>query len=105
MMGGYQEFNGLRYRFNPSNKRYQRGKNGKQQLHRDVYRDTYGNIPHGWSVHHIDGDVHNNVIENLQAMPESEHMRMHRLALSIAAGLAARGNHRRHDHYVRTKGL
>jgi hypothetical protein len=105
MMGGYQEFGGLRYRFNPSNKRYQRGKNGRQQLHRDVYRDTYGNIPHGWSVHHKDGDVHNNVIDNLEAMPEREHMRMHRLALSIAAALGALGNHRKRDYCNRMKGV
>lgn len=34
-------------------------------------------VPDGYVVHHIDGDPTNNDIENLFAMPASEHMRLH----------------------------
>jgi hypothetical protein len=45
-------------------------------MHRVVYSNTYGNIPHGWQVHHRDGDPANNDIENLVCCPASEHQRM-----------------------------
>jgi len=46
-------------------------------LHREVYSGTYGNIPHGWHVHHIDNNRDNNRIDNLKAMPGREHNSRH----------------------------
>lgn len=34
-------------------------------------------IPEGWCVHHIDEDKTNNVINNLEMMTKSDHMKLH----------------------------
>ena len=48
-------------------------------VHREVYKETYGQIPHGWVVHHIDQCKTNNDPENLIAMPRLVHDRLHDL--------------------------
>jgi hypothetical protein len=51
----------------------------REYLHRAIYRKTYGNIPHGWQVHHLDEDTSNNTLENLVCMPMRDHVhRAHR---------------------------
>jgi hypothetical protein len=64
------EFNGLRY-WKTAGDGYWRRKGS--YLHREVYFGTYGNIPHGWHVHHIDNNRDNNRIDNLKAMPGKQH--------------------------------
>ena len=53
------------------------GRHGGAYLARVVYSDTYGNVPHGWHVHHKDGDKLNNAIENLQCLSSREHAALH----------------------------
>lgn len=48
------------------------------QLHRDVWRYYYGEIPEGdYEIHHIDCDKSNNDISNLQLLTREEHRRLH----------------------------
>jgi len=68
------EFNGLKY-WKTAGDGYYRRKG--VYLHRMVYSGTYGNIPHGWHVHHKDNDRDNNVIENLEALPGKQHNKQH----------------------------
>lgn len=50
-------------------------------LHVYVWEMYHGrHVPKGYVVHHIDGDPANNEIENLIAMPKSEHARLHQSA-------------------------
>jgi hypothetical protein len=67
------QFNGQGY-FLSAHGYYAR-KNG--YLHRDIYSATYGNIPHGWHVHHKDENPLNNDIDNLVAMAGREHLLLH----------------------------
>ena len=52
-------------------------------VHRVVYRRAYGKIPKGWVVHHIDFNRRNNRPENLYAMPDKLHRKIH---AEMAAG-------------------
>jgi hypothetical protein len=47
-----------------------------KKMHRDVWAFYNGEIPKGHHIHHIDGDVTNNDISNLQLMEASAHLRM-----------------------------
>jgi HNH endonuclease. len=67
-----QEFQGKRYYL--CGRYFQR--KGKK-LHRVVWEYHYGPIPDGYHVHHIDGDPRNNQIENLQLLPDREHIKYH----------------------------
>jgi hypothetical protein len=49
---------------------------GTRKMHRDVWAFHNGEIPKGNHIHHIDGDVTNNDISNLQLMEASAHLRM-----------------------------
>ena len=53
--------------------------NGKSiYYHRWLYEQHYNiTIPDGYIVHHIDEDIHNNDISNLQMMTRSEHVQLH----------------------------
>lgn len=60
--------------------RYYRDKHGYYKarrdggwLQRDVWSATYGNIPHGWVVHHKDKDRSSIIVEEMMAMPDPEH--------------------------------
>jgi hypothetical protein len=48
-----------------------------QLVHRVVYRETYGEIPKNWHVHHIDWTKENNHPDNLIAVPEAVHKWIH----------------------------
>lgn len=50
---------------------------GERLLHRRIWTEAHGAIAEGWVVHHKDGDWTNNEIGNLEAMPHSDHARMH----------------------------
>jgi hypothetical protein len=67
-----QEFNGKKYYQYEG--RYFTSHNLK--MHREVWKFYNGEIPKGHHIHHIDGDVTNNDISNLQLMEASEHLRM-----------------------------
>lgn len=69
-------------RFNPKNlsihKGYLRTKgNMRGYCHRIIWEQDIGPIPEGYDVHHKDGNKLNNLLENLQCLPKSEHMRIH----------------------------
>lgn len=56
------------------------GKDGKPRrirLHVYVWEKYNGPVPEGYDIHHIDHDASNNEIENLVALPESEHHKLH----------------------------
>jgi len=58
-------------------------KGDRQYLHRSVYSATYGNIPHGWHVHHKDEDPDNNATGNLVALPMRDHVhRAHKVTMA-----------------------
>jgi hypothetical protein len=48
------------------------------QLSRHVWISCRGNIPSGSVVHHKDGDINNNVIDNLELLSRKDHMSVHR---------------------------
>ena len=45
--------------------------------HRHVWEQNYGKIPDGWQIHHINGDTLDNRIENLQALSNTNHQKLH----------------------------
>lgn len=46
---------------------------------RRLYEKTYGPIPKGFHVHHIDGDHSNNSLDNLMLIKGSDHQAYHNL--------------------------
>lgn len=48
-----------------------------QYLHRLIFEAHYGKIPKGIVIHHLDENPLNNHINNLKAVPLSEHTSMH----------------------------
>lgn len=50
------------------------------RVNRLVYETFIGKIPNGYEVHHIDGNRLNNCVDNLIAITEKEHNRIHREA-------------------------
>lgn len=50
---------------------------GHVLLHRFVWLCENGEIPKGYDVHHIDHDVDNNDISNLQLLSRSNHFKLH----------------------------
>ena len=76
-------FNGETYVRNPKSRYYFKHttkncerKNAKQ-LHRAVWEYYNGEIPEGYHIHHIDGDVDNNDISNLECVQAGEHLSRH----------------------------
>jgi hypothetical protein len=50
---------------------------GIQHLHQEIWKDAHGDIPAGYSVHHKDNNPSNNVLDNLECIPEAEHAERH----------------------------
>ena len=46
-------------------------------LHREIWKSALGPIPEGFHVHHRNGDIHDNRIENLELLSSSDHNRLH----------------------------
>lgn len=46
-------------------------------MHREVWEFYNGPIPEKMSIHHIDGDITNNKIDNLELLSHKEHMQKH----------------------------
>lgn len=53
------------------------GRPRRIRLHTYVWEKFNGPVPEGYDIHHIDHDPSNNEIENLVAMPEAEHHKLH----------------------------
>ena len=45
--------------------------------HKLIYEAENGKLPDGYVLHHIDGDGHNNNIDNLMALSNSDHLKLH----------------------------
>lgn len=68
----HQKFNGIIYRESGH------GHYGiNYQIHRAVWQYYHGEIPNNCHIHHIDENTANNIIENLQCLTRSEHMKLH----------------------------
>ena len=52
-----------------------KGINKRIRRPREVYEKHYGKIPKGYIIWHIDGNKHNDDIENLEAISRSECMK------------------------------
>ena len=46
-------------------------------LHNYIYERSYGKIPDGYEIHHIDCNKLNNDLTNLQLLTPSEHTKIH----------------------------
>lgn len=46
-------------------------------VHRGCWEAHHGPIPNGWIVHHINGDIQDNRIENLACMSRRDHGLLH----------------------------
>ena len=57
-------------------KDYYRNRRGKL-LHRELYIDEHGPLPDGYHVHHRDENKKNWALDNLVALPISEHIALH----------------------------
>lgn len=81
----HQEFCGKRFALR-SNDGHFFGKSGRKTttLHRIVWSHYFGEIPNGFSVHHVDHDKNNNNIENLRLVLRSEHSRLHNIGVCRA---------------------
>jgi endogenous inhibitor of DNA gyrase (YacG/DUF329 family) len=66
--GGYYEYRGTR----------SLGRRDRQRLHRALWEHRNGPIPDGHEIHHIDGDIYNNEIANLECMAKGAHSSEHR---------------------------
>ncbi len=75
-----QYFRGGLYRIWPSDRYYSKG---GSRLHRDAWSAAFGPIPGGCHVHHRDGNIANNSIENLECIDAREHLRIDRGAGSV----------------------
>ncbi len=82
------EFNGMKFYRYPDSK-YELGrkyfsisnknlvKKGITTLHREIWKYHKGKIPHGYHVHHIDGNHLNNDLNNLECLSPCEHRLKH----------------------------
>lgn len=77
------KFNGISYHIGMAgyiiaNKNLGNGKYEAHKLHRDIFKHyTNSDIPEGYQIHHIDGDVTNNLLSNLMLVNTNQHKRLH----------------------------
>lgn len=50
---------------------------GKALRARVVWQRAYGPIPSGYHIHHLNGDIHDDRLENLALLTAAEHSRLH----------------------------
>ena len=48
-----------------------------RQEHRLVWEAAHVTIPDGYEIHHVDGNGHNNSLDNLVLLSRSEHAKLH----------------------------
>ncbi len=48
-----------------------------ERLHRRIWKNHFGEIPHNYHIHHKNGDTTDNRIENLECISKKDHHRMH----------------------------
>jgi hypothetical protein len=80
-------FKGIKFRRYPnsknsSNRNYfycgsQNYKKDIRSLHREIWKDKYGQIPKGFDVHHEDANTLNNNISNLKLISNKDHSSYH----------------------------
>ena len=76
-------FDGKKYIRNAKNRYYfeyntkTKNRIGKSQLHRAVWEFYNGEIPKGYHIHHIDKNVDNNDISNLECIIKNKHLSNH----------------------------
>ena len=56
--------------------------------HRLVWEGVFGSIPKGFDIHHVDGNTHNNNIENLECISHADHSSLTRFSCD--------NNHQKH---------
>lgn len=86
-VGEMVEYNGVRfYRYPNSNRRAHRDyfspgiqakQNGVDLLHRQVWKDHFGDIPDGYQIHHKDENTLNNDLSNLECVTAKQHLHKH----------------------------
>jgi len=59
---------------------------GGKRLHRDVWKAAFGPIPKGCHIHHRDGNVLNNRLENLECLPAESHLAISRAGRDTPEG-------------------
>lgn len=69
-------FNGRKCTLRPSGY-YSSTCKKRSLMHRDVWEYFNWPIPEGFDVHHKDEDKTNNILENLECLPKSEHTRLY----------------------------
>ena len=85
-------YNGITFRRYPESKRASdrnyfkpnsvHVRKGVEHLHREIWKAERGAIPDGYHVHHKDQDTANNSIDNLECIPQIEHIRIHNELMS-----------------------
>ena len=68
-----QYYNGKTYKLYQGERYFSKG---TKRLHRVVWEHHKGEIPKGYDIHHVDGNKHNNRIENLNLVRSSFHQKM-----------------------------
>lgn len=80
------EYKGQKYHRYPNSSRRQlrfyfwrhsKWKEAPQALHREIWKDNFGDIPKGFVVHHKDDNTLNNDISNLELLSNSKHHSLH----------------------------
>ena len=74
----HQKFDGVTYRKQSNRKTRVCGHFvASVGIQRAIWSYYYGEIPDGYSIHHVDEDKNNNAIDNLQCLSNEEHAHMH----------------------------
>src|SRR4030095_10432576 len=73
------EFNGRTYYLDKSTGYFRSHMRQPERdyLHRAVWRHQYGNIPHGWEVHHKVRNLATTEVADLECVPFQQHLAVH----------------------------
>lgn len=87
-------FNGIAFRRYPNSPRHSdrvyytpnsgHRKRGVGRLHQEIWKTAHGEIPHGYEIHHKDGNALNNALDNLECVPAAKHREHHAAMLPEA---------------------
>ena len=70
------EYQGRRFTKRPTGYIHETG-GDRIALHRVMWEETYGPIPDGHEIHHIDGDKTHNELANFVCLSKADHARLH----------------------------